>query len=70
MLESAFIFFPQYLTERLVVQVKSQKKLYNITLTFDSGMTRSVKVKAVSRSAAEERALKFHPRAKGVKRDA
>lgn len=52
------------------MQVKSQKKLYNITLEFDSGMTRSVKVKAVSRSAAEERALKFHPRAKGVKRDA
>lgn len=49
---------------------KPAKKPYTIVLEFANGMTRTVKVKAASREVAENRALKFHPGAKGVKRDA
>lgn len=50
------------------MQKKSSKQLYPITIEFPNGGTRVVKVKAVSREKAEERALKFHPSAVGVKR--
>lgn len=49
---------------------KKLKRLYPIVVEFGNGMTRAVKVKASSREVAEKRALKFHPSAKGVKRDA
>lgn len=52
------------------MQFKSPKRLYNVAVEFHNGMTRNVKVKAVSRDKAESRALKFHPTAKGIKRDA
>lgn len=50
------------------MQTKSKKKLHTIIVEFESGMTRTVKVKAVERSTAEQKALKFNPAAKGVKR--
>jgi hypothetical protein len=50
------------------VPTKSPKQLYEITLEFQNGSTRMVKVKASSREVAERRALKFHPNAVGVKR--
>lgn len=49
---------------------KSKKQLYRIPLEFSNGVTRTVKVKATRREIAEERALKFHPNALGVKRNA
>jgi len=52
------------------VQQKKSKQLYRIPLEFANGMTRTVKVKATSRETAELRALKFHPGATGVKRNA
>jgi hypothetical protein len=52
------------------MQIKSKKKLHIVVLEFSNGITRSVKVKAVSREDAEDRALKFNPSAKGVKRGA
>lgn len=52
------------------MQAKSPKKIYTVVLQFRHEMTRTVKIKAVSREAAEKRALKFHPFATGVKRDA
>lgn len=51
------------------MQKKKSKQLYRIPIEFANGMTRTVKVKATSRENAEARALKFHPNAKGVKRD-
>jgi hypothetical protein len=50
------------------VQPKSPKKVFPIEIELHNGLTRIVRVKAVSRDKAEERALKFHPTAKGVKR--
>lgn len=50
------------------MQKKSPKQLFPITLEFENGSTRIVKVKASSREAAERRALKFNPAAAGVKR--
>lgn len=50
------------------MQHKSPKKLYNVVVEFHNEMTRTVKVKAASREKAEQRALKFHPSAIGVKR--
>lgn len=50
------------------MQTKAKKKLHTIVVEFDNGMTRTVKVKAVERSTAEQKALKFNPAAKGVKR--
>jgi hypothetical protein len=52
------------------VQKKSKKQLYRIPVEFANGMTRTIKVKATSREVAEQRALKFSPGAKGVKRNA
>jgi len=52
------------------MRTKKAKRLYPIVLEFENGVTRTVKVKAASREVAESRALKFHPRAKGVKRNA
>jgi hypothetical protein len=50
------------------VQKKSRKQVYNIPIEFKNGVSRNVKVKATSREAAEKRALKFNPRAVGIKR--
>lgn len=50
------------------MQPKSPKKVFNIEIEFANGLTRNVKVKAVSQERAEARALKFHPTARGVKR--
>lgn len=52
------------------VQTKKSKSLYTVVVEFENGMTRSIKVKASSRELAETRALKFNPKAKGVKRNA
>lgn len=52
------------------MQIKPQKKLYTVVVEFAHGMTRNVKIKATSREIAEHKALKFHPTAKGVKRNA
>lgn len=51
------------------MRTKNLKQLYTVVVEFDNGVTRSVKVKAISREVAENRALKFHPTAKGVKRN-
>lgn len=51
------------------MQAKKSKRLYPIVVEFQNGMTKTVKVKAISREVAEQRALKFNPTAKGVKRD-
>lgn len=49
---------------------KKSKQLYTIVVEFANGVTKTVKVKASSREVAESRALKFHPAAQGVKRNA
>lgn len=51
------------------MQIRSPKRLYNIEVEFPNGITRNVRVKAVTREKAEMRALKFHPTATGVKRE-
>lgn len=50
------------------MQLKKQKKMHTIVLEFANGLTRSVKVQAVLRETAEEKALKRNPAATGVKR--
>jgi len=52
------------------MRAKKSKQLYHVVVEFGNGMTRTVKVKAVSREVAENRALKFHPSAVAVKRSA
>lgn len=52
------------------MQLKKSKKPFNIILTFEGGITRSVKVSAATREVAEARALKRNPSATGVKRNA
>ena len=52
------------------MQLRQSKQLYTVVVEFSNGVTRSVKVKATSRESAERKALKFHPSAKGIKRDA
>jgi len=52
------------------MRTKKSKKLFSIEVVFENGMTRTVKVRAVSREVAENRALKRNPSAKGVKRNA
>lgn len=52
------------------MQAKKSKKLFNITVVFENGGTRLVKVRAVTREIAERKALKFNPTATGVKNDA
>lgn len=49
------------------MQAKKSKRLYHIVLEFNNGVTRTVAIRAVTREVAEQRALKFHPNAKGVK---
>jgi hypothetical protein len=51
------------------MQLKKSKRPFTVVVEFANGVTRSVKVKATSREVAESRALKFHPSAKGIKRD-
>lgn len=51
------------------MQLKSSKQLYSVTLTFPNEITRTVRVKAGSREAAERKALKFNSGATGVKRE-
>lgn len=52
------------------MQIKKSKRLYNIVVEYQNGMTRNVKIRAVTREIAEKKALKFYPNAKGVKHDA
>lgn len=52
------------------MQTKKSKQRFTITLEFENGTTRTVKVRAVTREVAERKAMKFHPAAKGVKYDA
>lgn len=52
------------------MRTKKSKQLYSIVVEFENGVTRTIKVRAVSREIAEKRALKFNPTAKGVKRNA
>jgi hypothetical protein len=52
------------------MQIRSPKRLYNVEIELHNGMTKNVQVKATSRDKAEERALKFNPTAKGIKRSA
>jgi hypothetical protein len=52
-----------------LLQTKKSKQLYHIEVEFKNGLTKLVKVKAVNRSTAEKRAMKFHPSAVRVKRD-
>lgn len=51
------------------MQAKKTKQLYHIEIEFQNGLTRIIPVKAVDRSTAESRALKFNPSAIGVKRN-
>lgn len=51
------------------MQTKKSKKLYTIVLVYENEVTRTIKVRAVTREVAEARALKRNPRAKGVKHD-
>ncbi len=51
------------------MQLKKSKQLYYVELEFPNGLTRQVKIKAATREIAENRALKFNPGAKGVRRD-
>lgn len=50
------------------MQQASKKQLFTIVVEFPNGNTKEVKVKAVDRDAAEERALKFNPNATKVQR--
>ena len=50
------------------MRTKKLKRLHRVVVEFENGLTRTVKVKAATREVAENRALKFHPSAKGVKR--
>lgn len=52
------------------MQLKKSKRLYHITVELPNGLMRTIKVKARDLETAENRALKFEPRAIGVKRDA
>lgn len=52
------------------MQAKASQKVYAVVVQFANGATKTVKVKGSSLEVAEHRALKFHPSAKGVKRDA
>lgn len=50
------------------MQIKPSKQLYNITVVYPDTKTRTVKVKAASREAAERRALKRAPGAITIQR--
>lgn len=50
------------------MKITQKKTLHTIVVEFANGMTRTVKVKAVKRETAEQKALKFNPSATGVKR--
>lgn len=50
------------------MRIKSTKTLHLIVVEFQNGMTRTVKVKAASREAAENKALRRHRTAVGIQR--
>jgi len=52
------------------MQTKKSKRVYSIVLEFDNGVTRTVKMRAVTREIAERKALKFNPSAIRVKYNA
>lgn len=52
----------------LTMRIRSQQKVYVVTLRFPKEVTRDVRVKASSREVAERRAIKRNPGALGVKR--
>jgi hypothetical protein len=49
------------------MRTKKSKQLFNVVVVFENGITRDIKVRAVTREVAERRALKFHPSAKEVR---
>lgn len=49
------------------MRTKKSKQMFNVVLVYENNMTRTVKVRASSRTVAEARALKRNPNAKGVK---
>lgn len=51
------------------MQAKKSKRLFTIVVEFEGGLTRNVKVRAVTRAVAEAKAIKFNPSAKGIRRD-
>lgn len=51
------------------MQVKKSKRVYSIVLEFENSVTRTVKVRAVTREVAERKALKRNPSAIGVKQN-
>jgi hypothetical protein len=63
-----FVASPFLSIERRRLQLKPQKRLYNVEIEFRNGLTRNVQVRAASKDKAEARALKFHPSAIRVKR--
>lgn len=50
------------------MRITKSKRLFHIVLEYENGVTRTVKIRAVTQEIAEKRAVKFHPTAKGVKR--
>lgn len=52
------------------MRTKKSKQLFSITLEFQGGIFRTVKVRATTREIAERRALKRNPSATGVKSNA
>lgn len=53
--------------QKVGMQLRPQKRTYNVEVEFQNGLTRNVKVKATTRDQAEQKALKFHPSAIRVK---
>lgn len=51
------------------MQTRKSKQLFRIELRFPGGLTRGVKVRAVTREIAERKAMKHNPGAIGVQRD-
>lgn len=49
------------------MQTKKSKRAFSIILQFENGVTRTVKIRAVTREIAERKALKFNPSAIGIK---
>lgn len=49
------------------MRTRKSKQLFNVVVEFETGVTKTVKIRATTMEIAEKRALKFNPSAKGVK---
>lgn len=49
------------------MRIRKSKQLFNIVLEYENGMVRTVRIRAVTREIAEQRALKFNRGAKRVR---